>query len=73
MRVRVGTLAIPLETVETVELTPSQFEAVKLQILAVEQERYGMAAQYPPEAADRRAMAIVAAALSEIHRSDTCL
>jgi 4-aminobutyrate aminotransferase-like enzyme len=47
-RIRVGTLAIPLETVETIDLTPENFEAFKLQVAAVEQERYGTAAQYPP-------------------------
>jgi hypothetical protein len=49
LKVRVGTLAIPLETVEVVDLTPASFVAHKLQILAVEQERYGVAAQYPPD------------------------
>jgi len=49
LKVRVGTLAIPLETVETVDLTPANFEALKQQVLAVEQERYGPAAQYPPD------------------------
>jgi 4-aminobutyrate aminotransferase-like enzyme len=48
LKVRVGTLAIPLETVDVVDLTPASFAAHKLQILAVEQERYG-AAQYPPD------------------------
>jgi 4-aminobutyrate aminotransferase-like enzyme len=43
-KVRVGTLSIPLETIETVELTPSTFQGCKLQILAVEQERYRGAA-----------------------------
>ena len=47
-KTRVGTLAIPLETVEIVDLTPASFEASKLQVLAVEQERYGLAAQRPP-------------------------
>jgi hypothetical protein len=47
-KIRVGTLAIPLETVETIDLTPATFEAHKTDILAVEQERYG-AAQYPPD------------------------
>jgi hypothetical protein len=37
-------LSIPLETIETVELTPSTFQGCKLQILAVEQERYRGAA-----------------------------
>jgi 4-aminobutyrate aminotransferase-like enzyme len=47
-KIRVGTLAIPLETVEIVELTHANFEAHKAEILTVEQERYG-AAQYPPD------------------------
>jgi 4-aminobutyrate aminotransferase-like enzyme len=38
---RVGTLAIPPETVEAVDVTLENFEACKRQILAVEQERYG--------------------------------
>jgi hypothetical protein len=48
-KIRVGTLAIPLDTMETVELTPSTFEALKLQVLTVEQERYGPTAPYPPD------------------------
>lgn len=48
-KIRVGTLAIPLDTIETVDLTPAVFEACKLQILAVEQERYGVT-QLPPDA-----------------------
>jgi 4-aminobutyrate aminotransferase-like enzyme len=48
-RIRVGTLAIPLDTVEIVELTPENFDTYKLQILAVEQERYGPSAQYPAD------------------------
>ena len=47
-KIRVGTLAIPLDTVEIVDLTPATFEAVKAQIAAVEQERYG-GADYPPD------------------------
>src|SRR5215471_51417 len=49
LKVRVGTLAIPLETVEVVDLTPTSLAAHKLQILAIEQERYGTVAQYPPD------------------------
>jgi hypothetical protein len=49
VKVRVGTLEIPLETVEILDLTPATFETLKLQILAVEQERYGPAAPYPPD------------------------
>jgi hypothetical protein len=48
-RIRPGTLDIPLDTIEIIELTPDVFERVKLQILEVEQERYGAAAQYPPD------------------------
>ena len=47
-KIRVGTLAIPLDTVEVVELTPAAFEANKQEILTVEQERYG-AATLPPD------------------------
>jgi hypothetical protein len=48
-KIRIGTLAIPLETLETIDVTPGNFEALKTQILAVEQERYGPAATYPPD------------------------
>jgi len=48
-KIRVGTLAIPLDTVDLVDLTPATFETYKLQILAVEQERYGAVSQYPPD------------------------
>jgi 4-aminobutyrate aminotransferase/(S)-3-amino-2-methylpropionate transaminase len=44
-KVRVGTLSIPLDTIEIVDLTPAAFQACKLQILAVEQERYRSVAQ----------------------------
>jgi 4-aminobutyrate aminotransferase-like enzyme len=49
LKIRVGTLLIPLDTVEVVDLAPANFETHKLQILAVEQERYGAAAPYPPD------------------------
>ena len=49
LKIRVGTLAIPLDTVELVELTPANFDTYKLQIADVEQERYGASAQYPPD------------------------
>jgi hypothetical protein len=49
LKIRVGTLAIPLDTVELVELTPANFDTFKLQIAEVEQERYGASAQYPPD------------------------
>jgi 4-aminobutyrate aminotransferase/(S)-3-amino-2-methylpropionate transaminase len=48
LEVRVGTLAIPLDTLEVLDLTPGTFETHKLQVLAVEQERYG-AVKYPPD------------------------
>jgi len=47
-KIRVGMLDIPLDTVETLSLTPAEFDTLKLQIMAVEQERYGAAA-YPPD------------------------
>ncbi|HEX7137412.1 MAG TPA: aminotransferase class III-fold pyridoxal phosphate-dependent enzyme, partial [Vicinamibacterales bacterium] len=49
VKVRVGTLAMPLDTIEIIDLTPAAFESLKLQILGVEQERYGPAAPYPPD------------------------
>jgi 4-aminobutyrate aminotransferase-like enzyme len=50
VKIRVGTLAIPLDTIEIVDLTPATFETHKLQILAVEQERYGAATPLPADA-----------------------
>jgi 4-aminobutyrate aminotransferase-like enzyme len=47
-KVRVGAIDIPLDTIDIVVLTPAEFETLKLQILAVEQERYGPAVPYPP-------------------------
>jgi aminotransferase class III len=46
-KIRVGTLEIPLDTLETLDLTPATFDALKAQIAAVEQERYGGGTQYP--------------------------
>lgn len=48
-KIRVGTLAIPIDTVEIVELTPAAFETTKTQIAAIEEERYGSGADYPPD------------------------
>jgi 4-aminobutyrate aminotransferase-like enzyme len=48
-KIRVGTLAIPLDTIEIVDLTPATFESCKSQIAAIEQERYGDVGQYPPD------------------------
>ena len=47
-KIRVGMLDIPLDTVETLILTPAEFDGLKLQILAVEQDRYGDA-PYPAD------------------------
>jgi hypothetical protein len=44
VKTRVGSLAIPLDTVESVEVTPATFDTLKRQIYAVEQERYGTGA-----------------------------
>jgi len=49
LKVRVGTLAIPLDTVELLDLTPAIFDTFKQPIADVEQERYGASAQYPPD------------------------
>jgi hypothetical protein len=49
VEVRVGTLAVPLDTIETIALTAENFERYKLQIFAVEQARYGDMTQYPPD------------------------
>jgi L-lysine 6-transaminase len=48
VKTRVGTLAIPVETVESVDVTAANFEGCKRQILAVEQERYGSTVQDTP-------------------------
>ncbi|HEY2153310.1 MAG TPA: hypothetical protein VGH34_21060, partial [Vicinamibacterales bacterium] len=48
VKIRVGTLAIPMDTIQVVDLTPATFEPLKTQVLAVEQERYGAVA-YPPD------------------------
>jgi len=48
-KIRVGTLAIPLDTIELVDIAAAGFEAHKQEILAVEQERYGAAVAYPPD------------------------
>jgi 4-aminobutyrate aminotransferase-like enzyme len=48
-RIRVGTLAIPIDTVDLVDVTAQNFDAFKPQLMEVEQARYGDAAQYPPD------------------------
>ncbi len=40
LRIRVGTLTMPLDTLELVDLTPANFEGQEAQILALEAERY---------------------------------
>ena len=40
MRIRVGTLTMPLETLDQLELTPANFHAHQTQVLALEAERY---------------------------------
>jgi len=40
LRVRVGTLTMPLDTLDVIELTPANFESLQAQILALEAERY---------------------------------
>jgi 4-aminobutyrate aminotransferase-like enzyme len=56
LETRVGTLAIPLDTVEIVELTPGGFETHKLQIRTVEQERYGTLSHSTPNVLERRSL-----------------
>jgi hypothetical protein len=47
VKLRVGTLTIPLDTVELLDLTPAVYAGYRLQVLAVERERYGGTTQYP--------------------------
>ena len=52
LRIRVGTLTIPLDTLEVVDLTPDTFEPNKAQILQLEQERFDPESpllKYPPD------------------------
>jgi hypothetical protein len=63
-KIRVGTLAIPLDTVEMVDVTRPIRDALKQQILEVEQERYG------PAARTRRCAAIGAAAAAAVSARD---
>jgi 4-aminobutyrate aminotransferase-like enzyme len=48
-KIRVGTLAIPLDTIDLVEIAPTGFDTHKPEILAIEQERYGPAVPYPAD------------------------
>jgi 4-aminobutyrate aminotransferase / (S)-3-amino-2-methylpropionate transaminase len=52
LRIRVGTLTIPLDTIEVEDLTPDTFEVNKAQILQLEQERFDLESpllKYPSE------------------------
>ena len=52
LRIRVGTLTIPVDTLELVDLTPETFEANQAQILQLEQERFDPESpllKYPPD------------------------
>ena len=49
LKIRVGTLAIPIETIELVDLSPAVFAAHKAQLFAIEQERYRGAALSSPD------------------------
>ncbi len=49
VKLRVGTLTFPLDTVELVDLTPAVYAASRMQVLSVERERYGGTAQYPDD------------------------
>jgi 4-aminobutyrate aminotransferase-like enzyme len=40
VRIRVGTLTMPLDTVELFDLTSANFESVKVQLMTLEEERY---------------------------------
>jgi 4-aminobutyrate aminotransferase / (S)-3-amino-2-methylpropionate transaminase len=58
-RIRVGTLAIPIDTLEVIDLGPASFATHRQEIAAVEQERYGTTApllQLPVEALEATIM-----------------
>src|SRR5215470_10785375 len=40
VRIRVGTLTMPLDTLDLLELTPANFDSVKAQLMALEEERF---------------------------------
>ena len=40
LRIRVGTLTMPLDTLELLDLTPANFDSLQKEILALESERY---------------------------------
>ena len=47
--IRVGALAIPLDTIAPIDLVPAAFDALKSEIAAVELERYGTVSRYPAD------------------------
>jgi 4-aminobutyrate aminotransferase-like enzyme len=44
LEIRVGMLALPIDTIDVIDLTAANFDTYKSQIMAVEQERYGAGA-----------------------------
>ncbi len=46
--IRVGTLAIPTDTIELIDVAPA-FDKWSAQIASVERERYGAVGEYPPD------------------------
>jgi 4-aminobutyrate aminotransferase-like enzyme len=52
--IRVAPLALPLDTLDVEALTVASFDACKVQILAVEHERYGSGEVSPPENGEPR-------------------
>jgi 4-aminobutyrate aminotransferase-like enzyme len=47
--IRVGALECPLEAIDVIELGAGRFAELRAEIMAVEVERYGGTAQYPPD------------------------
>lgn len=47
--IRVGSIAIPLDTIEPIDLVPATFDGLKSEIAGVDQERYGSVSHYPPD------------------------
>ena len=47
--IRVGAFECPLEAIDVLDLTAGRFAAQRAEIMAVEVERYGGSAQYPPD------------------------
>jgi len=52
LRIRVGTLTMPLDTLDLLDLTPANFDALKGEILAIESDRFDLESpllKYPAE------------------------